>query len=242
MSRHPVLAIDTANQQCSAALLTRDGSIRVMRSEMVGNKHAERILTMIDELLGEAGLIKQSLALVAFGAGPGSFTGLRVACGVAQGIAWGLKTRVAAVSSLEADATAASDNAGLPAGRRLAVMNDARMHEMYCALYETTGVGNRLRLLVEPCLVKPAEARAWLEKEGADALCGSGPAVYGEEMALDGSLETLAVPEEMILTLARLAWMDEDEGRTMVPALAAPLYVRDRVALTIEERARGERL
>ncbi|EJX05488.1 hypothetical protein EVA_06406 [gut metagenome] len=121
-------------------------------------------------------------------------------------------------------------------------MNDARMHEMYCALYETAGAGRRLRPLIQPLLVKPADARAWLEKEGADAVCGSGLAEYGEEIGPTIGIDVLPIPPEMILTLARLGWMDEDEGRTLMPALAAPLYVRNRVALTIEERARGERL
>ena len=242
MSNLPILAIDTANQQCSAALLTRDGAVSVMRSETVGNKHAERILPMVDELLSEAKLTKKDIALVAFGAGPGSFTGLRVACGVAQGIAWGLKMQVAAVSSLEADATAAADAAHLPAGRRIAVMNDARMHECYAAVYETTGEGHRLTPVAEPLLVKPAEAQTWLTREKADCVCGTAFTVYADEIALGDTLPLLSIPDTMILTMARLGLMDEDAGRSMMPALAAPLYVRDRVALTIEQRARGERL
>ena len=242
MNQFPVLAIDTANQQCSAAILTRDGTVSVMKSETVGNKHAERILPMIDELLVEAGLKKKDMALVAFGAGPGSFTGLRVACGVAQGIAWGLKTKTAPVSSLEADAWAAALEAKLPAGRRIAVMNDARMHECYAAVYETQGEGERLRPVTAPLLVKPHEARAWLAGEKADALCGTARSAYAEEMAIDEVVDVLPVPETMILTMARLALLEDAAGRTVEPALAAPLYVRDRVALTIAERARGERL
>ena len=88
-----ILALDTAHQRCSAALLSRDGEVSAWKSETVGNKHAERILAMIDELLAECGAEKKDIALTAFGAGPGSFTGLRVACGVAQGIAWALKCR-----------------------------------------------------------------------------------------------------------------------------------------------------
>ena len=91
-----ILALDTAHQRCSAALLSRDGEVSAWKSETVGNKHAERILAMIDELLAECGAEKKDIALTAFGAGPGSFTGLRVACGVAQGIAWALRTDVAA--------------------------------------------------------------------------------------------------------------------------------------------------
>ena len=131
-----ILALDTAHQRCSAALLSRDGEVSAWKSETVGNKHAERILAMIDELLAECGAEKKDIALTAFGAGPGSFTGLRVACGVAQGIAWALRTDVAAVCNLEADALAAAEAAQLAPGTRLAVMNDARMQEAYSALYE----------------------------------------------------------------------------------------------------------
>ena len=242
MSQSFILAIDTAYQTCSAALLSEDGKAAFYRTEVVGNKHAERILSMIDELLVEAEAPKTAVKLVAFGAGPGSFTGLRVACGVAQGVAWGLKTDVAAVNSLEADAQAAAAAADLPAGTRIAVMNDARMQEAYCGLYETAGKGERVKSLAASCLVKPADAAKWLEAGKARVFCGSAHAVYKDEMALSADLRELTVPEDMIVTLARLGLADEKSGRTMNPALAAPLYVRDRVALTMEERARGERL
>ena len=237
-----VLALDTAHQQCSASLLSRDGSVSVLRSETVGNKHAERILSLIDELLDEAGLTKADLGLVAFGEGPGSFTGLRVACGVAQGIAWALRTNVAAVCNLEADAQATADAADLPAGTRIAVMNDARMQEAYCGLYETAGRGVRVKVLCEPLLVKPEAIGGWLADCRADAVCGSALSVYAAEISLPEGLRTADIPADMIVTLARLAFDDEDAGRTMLPALASPLYVRNRVALTMAERARGERL
>lgn len=237
-----VLALDTAHQQCAASILSRDGKVAVWASEAVGNKHAERILSMVDELLAKAGIKKTDLGLVAFGAGPGSFTGLRVACGVAQGIAWALRTDVAAVCNLEADAQAAADAADLPAGTRIAVMNDARMQEAYSALYETAGKGERVKLVVEPCLVKPADIGAWLTECRADVGCGSALSVYAAEVTLPDTLRVIDIPADMILTLARLGFADEEAGKTVLPALASPLYVRDRVALTMAERARGERL
>ena len=203
-----ILALDTAHQRCSAALLSRDGEVSAWKSETVGNKHAERILAMIDELLAECGAEKKDIALTAFGAGPGSFTGLRVACGVAQGIAWALRTDVAAVCNLEADALAAAEAAQLALGTRLAVMNDARMQEAYSALYEVVEGPRGVREVLAPQLVKPVHE----------------------------------IPEDMVMRIARLGLADEAEGRTMIPALASPLYVRDRVALTMQERARGERL
>ena len=85
-----LLALDTAQEDCAAALL-RDGKLLAVRCEHVGNRHAECVLGLIDAVLAEAGERKASLSAVAFGAGPGSFTGLRVACGVAQGLAWALQ-------------------------------------------------------------------------------------------------------------------------------------------------------
>lgn len=237
-----ILAIDTAHQQCSAALMSRDGRVSAWKSEAVGNRHAERILAMIDELLAECGAAKSDVAVTAFGAGPGSFTGLRVACGVAQGIAWALQTQVACVGNLEADARAAAKAAGLAVGTRLAVMNDARMREAYSALYVVTDDERGVAELLPPQLVKPEAAAEWLRAGEADALCGSAPVVYADEMALPDTIARCDVPEDMILHLARLGLVAEAEGRTVMPSLASPLYVRDRVALTMQERARGERL
>lgn len=237
-----ILALDTAHQRCSAALLSRDGEVSAWKSETVGNKHAERILAMIDELLAECGAEKKDIALTAFGAGPGSFTGLRVACGVAQGIAWALRTDVAAVCNLEADALAAAEAAQLAPGTRLAVMNDARMQEAYSALYEVVEGPRGVREVLAPQLVKPADARRWLEEAKVDALCGSAAGVYAEAFNLPEGFPVHEIPEDMVMRIARLGLADEAEGRTMIPALASPLYVRDRVALTMQERARGERL
>lgn len=237
-----ILAIDTAHQQCSAALLSRDEKVCAWKSEAVGNRHAERILAMIDELLAECGATKADVTLTAFGSGPGSFTGLRVACGVAQGIAWALQTEVACICNLEADAFATARAQNLGMGTRLAVMNDARMHEAYSALYEVTDGTRGLKELLPPQLVKPEDAGKWLADAKADALCGSAQMVYAADMQLPETLPLYTVPADMIKSVAKLGLVADAEGRTVMPSLASPLYVRDRVALTMQERARGERL
>ena len=165
-----ILALDTAHQRCSAALLSRDGEVSAWKSETVGNKHAERILAMIDEL--------------------------RVACGVAQGIAWALRTDVAAVCNLEADALAAAEAAQLAPGTRLAVMNDARMQEAYSALYEVVEGPRGVREVLAPQLVKPADARRWLEEAKVDALCGSAAGVYAEAFNLPEGFHVHEIPED----------------------------------------------
>ena len=178
-----ILALDTAHQRCSAALLSRDGEVSAWKSETVGNKHAERILAL-----------------------------------------------------------AAAEAAQLAPGTRLAVMNDARMQEAYSALYEVVEGPRGVREVLAPQLVKPADARRWLEEAKVDALCGSAAGVYAEAFNLPEGFPVHEIPEDMVMRIARLGLADEAEGRTMIPALASPLYVRDRVALTMQERARGERL
>ncbi len=239
-----VLAIDTAQEDCAAALW-RGGRILASCVEHAGSRHAERILSLIDEALAQAGESKASIGLAAFGAGPGSFTGLRVACGTAQGIAWALGVKTAPVPNLEALAQAAARRAVLKPGERVAAVNDARMHECYAAVYAVPEGGLDSARLVPvdgPVLVKPAEAGEYIAQHGAALAVGSAPAAYPdlakvpEGVRFDGNFH--AAPEE----IARIAALMAANGGTLTPELAAPIYVRDRVALTMAERARGERL
>ncbi len=135
-----LLAIDTSTEYCSAALL-RGESLSV-RGETIGRGHAERILPMVDELLGEAGLAPGELQGVAFGRGPGAFTGLRIAAGVAQGLAYAAGCRVVAVSSL----AAVGWQVRAHPGERVLACNDARMGEVYWAVFEVGAHG-----LLTPC-------------------------------------------------------------------------------------------
>jgi tRNA threonylcarbamoyladenosine biosynthesis protein TsaB len=126
-----VLALDTSTECCSAALLLGDGSL-LLRSVITERGHAELILPMIDGLLAEAGAALTSLDGIAFGRGPGGFTGLRVAAGVTQGLAIGANLPVAPVSSLAAVAAQVEVAA---ANDSILVCNDARMGEVYWATY-----------------------------------------------------------------------------------------------------------
>ena len=130
-----ILVVDTAQEDLTVAL-RRGEAMLAARTEHVGNKHAERVLGLVAEVLEEAGLEKRAIGVVGFGAGPGSFTGLRVACGVAQGLAWALEVPVVALSNLEALAEHTLAEKPLAPGKRIAAVNDARMNECYAALYE----------------------------------------------------------------------------------------------------------
>ena len=220
-----LLALDTAGERSSAALRLPDG--RVFETvERVGNRHAERLLDQI--------------GLVAFGAGPGSFTGLRVACGTAQGVAWALQIDTVPVSNLEALACRAQKALALPKGTRIAVLNDARMNECYAALYEADPEG--LPVTIEEAkLVKPADAPDWVRENGAAVVAGSAAAAYPEELKLPDDVRLYPETADAV-DMLEIAFAAYQNGKTVPPALAAPLYVRDRVALTSEERRRGEKL
>src|SRR5262245_46847345 len=127
-------AFESATDWCSVALWL-DGEIRAVEAR-VGQRHSERMLPMLDQLAAQAGVPLRSLDAVAFGAGPGSFTGLRIACGVAQGIALARSIPAIGISTLEALA----EESGAP---RVVACLDARMSEVYYSALERSGAGWR---------------------------------------------------------------------------------------------------
>ena len=208
-----LLALDTAGERSSAALRLPDG--RVFETvERVGNRHAERLLDQVAALLREAGCSRREIGLVAFGTVP--------------------------VSNLEALACRAQKALALPKGTRIAVLNDARMNECYAALYEADPEG--LPVTIEEAkLVKPADAPDWVRENGAAVVAGSAAAAYPEELKLPDDVRLYPETADAV-DMLEIAFAAYQNGKTVPPALAAPLYVRDRVALTSEERRRGEKL
>lgn len=234
-----LLALDTAGERSSAALRLPDG--RVFETvERVGNRHAEILLDQVSALLDKAGHCRRDIGLVAFGAGPGSFTGLRVACGSAQGVAWALSVDTVPVNNLEALAYRAQKRLTLADGVKVAVLNDARMNECYAGLYESRSAGLPV-VLSDARLIQPAEALAWAREAGVTVVAGSAATAYPEAFSDTQGLVLFNETADAVdmLDIAFDAW---EKGKTVPPALAAPLYVRDRVALTAEERRRGEKL
>ena len=132
-----LLALETSSSRCGVALLRAvDGRLEVSVREHEGSQeHAERLLPMADELLAESGLAPSALHAVAFGQGPGGFTGLRVACGVAQGMALGLGIPVLPIVSHQAVAA----QADATQAQAIVVALDARMNEVYLAVYRRAG-------------------------------------------------------------------------------------------------------
>jgi tRNA threonylcarbamoyladenosine biosynthesis protein TsaB len=220
-----ILAIETSGSLCSVALCRDDDEFS--RENEAGQSHSDIVLNQVAAVLAEAGMSPGQLHAVAFGAGPGSFTGLRIACGVAQGIAYGANLPVLPISSLEALAEASSEQAVI-------TCLDARMGELYLAAYRRDA--DKWRPVLAPCVAHPDALPA---VEGTDWVgAGSGFERYAAPLARAYSLRSWdagAQPKaRAMLALARRAWA----AKAAVPAhLAAPFYVRDKVALTTLELA-----
>lgn len=227
-----ILALETSTEWCSVALAQRrDGGVRtVARHEQTGPRSSDLILPLVDAVLAEAGVTLDACDAIAFGAGPGAFTGLRTACGVAQGLAFGIDRPVIAVNSLEACAEQAG--AQLPAGVPVVVALDARMQECYWATFCWDGLGWEA---LTPTRVAPPEAV--IAPEGQFWLVGNALTVFGEQLTI-ASQAAHCLPEVLpdARSVATIALRMFDAGMTQSAEHAAPLYVRDKVALTVTER------
>ena len=221
-----LLALDTSTEYLSLCLW-QDGAM-LSRDLLAGQKHSQLILPMLGEMLAEVGLTLPQLDCIAFGAGPGSFTGLRIGCGVAQGLAFGANLPVVGVSTLLALAQQTD-------AERVIACLDARMGEVYHAAYIRSGSG--WQVACEPGLYKPQgvpsiEGNTWFG-------IGSGWAAYGDILnghyagQIDGS-NGQAFPHAR--DIATLAAVEFAAGKAVPVAEAAPIYIRNKVALTMAER------
>jgi tRNA threonylcarbamoyladenosine biosynthesis protein TsaB len=224
-----LLAFDTATERMTVALSHR-GRV-ASRAGEGGAKTSTTLLPAIFEVLAEADIVLADLDAIAFGRGPGAFTGLRTACSVAQGLAFGADKAVLPIDSLLAVAEDARVEAGLQ-GRVWAVV-DARMDQVYAAEYEHAH--GRWSTRVAPHLTTcEALADRWLG-DPPNAVAGNAIGVFGVRLET-GSATLAPAASSGALALLRLAGRDFAEGRAVDPALALPVYVRDHVADTITER------
>ena len=224
-----LLAFETATRHLSVALW-QDGEL-IERAEEVPNGGSERLLPWVHELLAEADLALAQIDGIAFGAGPGGFTGLRLACGVAQGLAYGLDLPVVSVSTLEALALASGE-------RDVWACLDARMNEVYSAAYRVEG--DSVRQLMAPVCMPPGAVQAPAFAAGwgvGDGFAGYGPLLVARKPDLEGVRSGVFPTAAAVLRLAAPRFRG---GQAVPAALAQPVYVRDKVALTTVERiARG---
>lgn len=221
-----ILALDTATESCSVALLI-DGRLS-LREERLPRGHAERVLPMVDELLTHAGTALAGLDAIAYGRGPGAFTGVRLAASVTQGLAFGAGLPVVPVSDLRAVAQRAFDAS---AGAYALVCTDARMQEVYWGCFERAADG-----LAAPAGEEQASPPAQVSPPpgwpAGTAGVGSGFAAYPE---LARTLAGRISPWPDILLpraaeIARLAQPEVVAGRVLPADQAVPVYLRDEVA------------
>jgi tRNA threonylcarbamoyladenosine biosynthesis protein TsaB len=222
-----ILALDTATENCSAALYL-DGRLAV-RERLAERSHGAVILTMIDEVLVEAGVTLSGVDAIAFGRGPGSFTGVRLAASVTQGLAYGAGAPVVPVSDLRALAYRAFEaHAG---AQRVLVCNDARMREVYWACFSRSAQDPALPLASERVsdpgeVVLPPDWTCDAGLLGA----GTGFAAYPQLMGLiPGGPAALAVLYPRAAEIALLAVAEVAAGRVLDPEMALPVYLRDNV-------------
>lgn len=236
-----LLALGTSTDWCAVALYLRDaGSVSVHRhEERAGQLQSRRLLPIATGLLEAQGLALSDLDAVAFDAGPGAFTGLRIGCGVAQGVGFALSLPLVPVGSLEALAWQAGAD-------RVFAATDARMGEVYC--------GGFVRTEGLPAPVGPVQAsRAddpgallarWREEGGGPA---AGAVAIGDAFSRHPAMAERFLAEGFRVVqadfpgaeaIARVAAARFDAGRIIAARDAAPVYVRDKVALDVDEQRR----
>lgn len=235
-----LLALDSATERLHVALSTGG-----LARELPGGAQASAgLLPALQGLLSDAGLTWPDVSAIAFGAGPGAFTGLRTACSVTQGLALGLGVPVIVLDTLMAVAEDARQRADAPlaAGEVVWVLQDARMGELYVGAF--TWADGRWSVHTPPALWPLAEPRArWASRGEGVRVCGNAltacPTAW-EGFSPDDArvLAPDAMPRGAALVeLARQAWA---RGEQVDPALALPRYVRDKVAQTTAERAAAQ--
>lgn len=220
-----ILAIETSSELASVALLHK-GEIIAHEASGV-NTHSQTILPMVQVCLAQAGISLAQCDAIAFGAGPGSFTGVRTACGVTQGLAFGVDLPVVPVNTLQSMAQACREACG---ASDVLILLDARMEEVYWAQYRYQ---NGWQTVIEPALSAPSAVAP-----GGDAVaCGNGLIAYAsafDAMALTRQVQPDVMPHAR--QIAQLAQIELSAGRSVAAHDAQPIYLRNKVALTTAER------
>lgn len=232
-----LLALDTSTEYLSLALLKGDKTFTFDIN--AGQTHSQIILPQLQALLNEADLQLKDLQGIAFGAGPGSFTGVRIASGVAQGLGFGANLPVVSICTLLALAEALEIKAG--SAEKVIACLDARMGEVYHAAYER--VAGEWHAVIEPGLYKPEAAPA-IEGSGWTG-AGSGWQTYAEQLGAVYAAQLQAVQPQLLPTasaILRLAQPVFARGDAKPASEAMPIYIRNRIALKTAEREQGLRL
>jgi len=223
-----LLAFDTSTDRLSVAV--RHGDALFTHEGAGGAQASSTLIPVLQQLLAEAGLTLAELDAIAFGRGPGSFTGLRTACAVAQGLGFGAGVALLPVDTLHAVA----EQARLQGATQVVAVLDARMDQVYTARYALAADGSTLQAVSEVEAVAPQDVQlpdGWV-------LAGNAFAAYGERLPGGPRIEALPTADAML----RLAPGLLAAGHQVAPSDAAPLYVRDKVAQTTAERAAAKNI
>jgi len=221
-----LLALETSTDRLSLALLV-DGRLHAF-DQAVGQRHAEMILEEVGALMRQAGISPRDLQGVVYGEGPGAFTGLRIACGVAQGLALATGAKVLGVGTLAAIAEESGAS-------RVVACIDARMSEVYHAVYEKQ---QGAWVTVQPPGLYAPDAVP-LPPAGEWTGCGNGFAAYAEALRVRLGARLVEVRSDVAPTasaMLRLAAPRFAAGEGGPAHTAIPTYLRDKVALKTSER------
>ena len=215
-----MLTIDTATEACSVAL-QYNGKVYT-RYEVCPQQHSQKILTMVDEVMQEAGAKMKSLDVLGFGRGPGSFTGVRIATGIIQGLALGAKLPVVGVSTLHAMAQQVISSQSVD---NVAVAIDARMSEVYFARYQNS---NGIAELLGEEQVLPPEQAATQVTEQTSVFAGTGWQAYPALTEVQGEV-VVSVTYPYARHMLPLVERAYEAGETMTAESITPVYLRDTV-------------
>ena len=227
MQNLTLLALDTSTEACSAALLYRGENTHI--NELAQRTHTKRILPMIDEILANSGLHLNQVDALAFGRGPGSFTGVRVGAGIAQGLAFGADFPVIPISNLTAMAQAAFE---LYQAKNVVAAIDARMNEVYFSQLVREKVRSdfgeffQWQEIITEQVCSPEQAINQLRDDNAFRV-GTGWAAYSQFTEKNLTSSDIALPNALyMLELARVEYLQK---RTISALEIEPIYLRNEV-------------
>ncbi|RTZ62934.1 MAG: tRNA (adenosine(37)-N6)-threonylcarbamoyltransferase complex dimerization subunit type 1 TsaB [Aquificaceae bacterium] len=230
-----ILAIDTATEACSAALAQGDKIIT--RFKIAPREHTKLILSMMDEVLAEANIKLAHINAIAFGRGPGAFTGVRIATGVAHGVSLSVDKKLLPISTLAAIAQQMHEE---HAAKHCITAIDARMGDVYWGKYRLeNGI---MTLQGKEAVNKPESLLSTLDNKKWQ-VAGSGWDEYAEQLDIANNSQISKVDDVLPSAqyIARLAVQDWQQGKAVSAEQAQPIYLRDKVADTIAERAAAKR-
>lgn len=224
-----LLALDTSSDACSAAVLTNEACWTEF--ELTPRAHTQLILPMVESVLKQANLELTHMDAIAFGRGPGAFTGVRIATGVAQGLALAANKWVLPVSTLAALAQQAYQQLQ---AQKILVALDARMGEVYWGVFQV--VAGQIQLQSEEQVLTPNAID--LPKDSGWLAVGSGWSAYPELAERASDLVTAIYADWLPSAefIAQLAWQDYQAGRAIPAEQAQPIYLRNKIAQTTQER------